>query len=149
EAQQPPRAGTTTSGSTSGTNTGSGTTAATTPAATPLTLDQIAALKGKTGWGEVFKQMQAQGLVQAKSLGQIVSHREHQLHAPGTAASSRTVVTAASGRTAGTSAPHGHSTDADEAHGKAGAGDDLHIASSAGSTSSSAVGTVHVAQGVS
>jgi len=41
---------------------------------TPLTLDEIAAKKqsGK-GWGEVFKSMQAQGLVQEKNLGQVVS----------------------------------------------------------------------------
>ena len=41
---------------------------------TPLTLDQIAALKlSGQGWGEVFKQMKAQGLTQAKNLGQVVS----------------------------------------------------------------------------
>ena len=41
---------------------------------TPLTLDEIAAKKqsGK-GWGEVFKGTQAQGLVQEKNLGQVVS----------------------------------------------------------------------------
>ena len=47
-------------------------------AATPLTLDQIAAKKkGHTGWGEVFKQMKAQGLVTDKNLGQAVSNFEH------------------------------------------------------------------------
>ena len=46
--------------------------------ATPLTLDQIAAKKkGHTGWGEVFKQMKAQGLVTDKNLGQAVSNFEH------------------------------------------------------------------------
>jgi hypothetical protein len=41
---------------------------------TPLTLDEIAAKKqGGQGWGEVFKGMQAQGLVQEKNLGQVVS----------------------------------------------------------------------------
>ena len=46
--------------------------------ATPLTLDQIAAKKkGHIGWGEVFKQMKAQGLVTDKNLGQAVSNFEH------------------------------------------------------------------------
>ena len=43
----------------------------------PLTLDQIAARKQHTGWGEVFKQMKAQGLVTDKNLGQAVSNFEH------------------------------------------------------------------------
>ncbi len=39
-----------------------------------LTLDQIAAMKrGHEGWGEVFKQMKAQGLLTQKDLGQVVS----------------------------------------------------------------------------
>ena len=45
-------------------------------AATPLTLDQIAAKKQHTGWGEIFKQMKAQGLVTDKNLGQVVSNFE-------------------------------------------------------------------------
>ena len=45
--------------------------------ATPLTLDQIAAKKRHTGWGEIFKQMKAQGLVTDKNLGQAVSNFEH------------------------------------------------------------------------
>jgi hypothetical protein len=44
---------------------------------TPLTLEQIAAKKKHTGWGEVFKQMKAQGLVTDKNLGQTVSNFEH------------------------------------------------------------------------
>jgi len=43
----------------------------------PLTLDQIAARKQHTGWGEVFKQMKAQGLVTDKNLGEAVSNFEH------------------------------------------------------------------------
>ena len=39
----------------------------------PRTLDQIAAMKGREGWGRVFKEMNADGLVQAKNLGQVVS----------------------------------------------------------------------------
>ena len=42
----------------------------------PLTLDQIAAKKSHTGWGEVFKQMKAQGLVTDKNLGEVVSSFE-------------------------------------------------------------------------
>src|SRR5437868_2468828 len=38
-----------------------------------MTLDQIAAMKGKEGWGRVFKDMKSDGLVQAKNLGQVVS----------------------------------------------------------------------------
>ena len=48
---------------------------------TPLTRNQIADLKKTEGWGKVFKQMKADGLVQAKNLGQVVSGYEHQLHA--------------------------------------------------------------------
>jgi len=45
---------------------------------TPLTLNQIAAKKkGHAGWGEVFKQMKAQGLVTDKNLGEAVSSFEH------------------------------------------------------------------------
>lgn len=44
---------------------------------TALTLDQIAAMKqGHEGWGEVFKQMKAQGLLTEKNLGQVVSSFE-------------------------------------------------------------------------
>lgn len=46
--------------------------------ATPLTRDQIAAKKKHTGWGEIFKQMKAQGLVTDKNLGQAVSSFEHR-----------------------------------------------------------------------
>ena len=52
--------------------------------ATPLTLDQIAAKKKHTGWGEIFKQMKAQGLVTDKNLGQAVSNFER--HHPDVAA---------------------------------------------------------------
>jgi len=38
-----------------------------------LTLDDIAVLnQSSQGWGEVFKYMQTQGLVQEKNLGQVV-----------------------------------------------------------------------------
>lgn len=38
-----------------------------------LTRDQIATMKGREGWGRVFKEMKADGLVQARNLGQVVS----------------------------------------------------------------------------
>jgi hypothetical protein len=43
-----------------------------------MTLDQIAAMKqGGQGWGQIFKEMKAQGLVSAKNLGQVVSASHH------------------------------------------------------------------------
>lgn len=54
--------------------TGSGGTTTT----QPLTLDEIAAKKQSgQGWGNVFKDLKAQGLVQEKNLGQVVS-RQHR-----------------------------------------------------------------------
>jgi len=60
--------------------------------ATPLTLNEIAAKKqsGK-GWGEVFKSMQAQGLVQEKNLGQVVSKYNHSTNGVVTTAAGRAV----------------------------------------------------------
>jgi hypothetical protein len=47
----------------------------------PLTLDEIATKKqGHEGWGEVFKDMKAQGLVAQKNLGQVVKSFESQHH---------------------------------------------------------------------
>jgi hypothetical protein len=55
---------------------------------TPLTLDEIATLKRSgTGWGQVFKQMKAQGLVTEKNLGQVVSRYNHASHSSGAAVS--------------------------------------------------------------
>lgn len=66
---------------------------------TPLTKNQIAGLKGTEGWGRVFKQMKADGLIQAKNLGQVVSARQHQLNAArrgsGTTAGTASATTAA------------------------------------------------------
>src|SRR5580765_932060 len=63
---------------------------------TPLTKDQIAGLKGTEGWGKVFKEMKADGLVQAKNLGQVVSANQHQLNASRRGAGGITAGTAAS-----------------------------------------------------
>ena len=49
-----------------------------------LTRDEIAAKKqGHEGWGEVFKDMKAQGLVTQKNLGQVVKSFESQHHESG------------------------------------------------------------------
>ena len=45
----------------------------TTASATPLTRDQIAAQRSLKGWNEVFKSMRAQGLLQEKTIGQVIS----------------------------------------------------------------------------
>ena len=60
---------------------------------TALTRDQIAGLKSTEGWGRVFKQMRAGGLIQARNLGQVVSHRNHLLHAATTNATGRSAST--------------------------------------------------------
>ncbi len=65
------------------TTTGTGTsgTGTTGPTSKTLTLDQIAAMKQSgQGWGEVFKQMKANGLVTEKNLGQVVSRYNHLHH---------------------------------------------------------------------
>jgi hypothetical protein len=66
----------------------------------PLSLNQIAALKGHEGWGNVFKQMQAQGLIHDKNLGQVVSGYEHHLHASTGEKGGTMVVTKGTGRSA-------------------------------------------------
>jgi hypothetical protein len=68
---------------------------------TPLTKDQIAGLRGTEGWGRVFKQMKADGLIRAKNLGQVVSAHQHELNAArrgGTASATTTARTGRGGR---------------------------------------------------
>ncbi len=60
-----------------------------------LSLDDIAAMKQHRGWGEIFKQMKEQGLVQEKNLGQVISHANQRAHS---GSSSGTTITSASGR---------------------------------------------------
>ena len=79
------------------TGAGTGTVGSSTGSSTPqpLTLDQIAQRKlDGQGWGVIFKDMKAQGLVTSKNLGQAVSafHPQHHMTNPGAA-------TTASGRT--------------------------------------------------
>jgi hypothetical protein len=82
EAQSAPTAGT----------TGGTAPSASAPAAKTLTLDEIAAQKSSgKGWGSIFKSMKAQGLIQDKNLGQVISRYNHQRSTSG-------VVTTASGR---------------------------------------------------
>src|SRR5947208_5307689 len=50
---------------------------------TKLTLDQIAQLRETEGWGKVFRQMKADGLIQARNLGHVVSGYERTLHSAG------------------------------------------------------------------
>jgi len=49
-----------------------------------LSKDQIATMKEGAGWGNVFRQMKADGLLSAKNLGQVVSAHEHALHSAST-----------------------------------------------------------------
>jgi hypothetical protein len=44
----------------------------------PLNLDQVAALRDRHGWAKAFKAMKAQGLIDAKSLAQLLSHAAHR-----------------------------------------------------------------------
>jgi hypothetical protein len=68
KTETPPAGTDTSAGSTTTTGTG------TTSTSENLTLDQIAGLKQSgQGWGQVFKAMQARGLVTEKNLGQVVS----------------------------------------------------------------------------
>ena len=117
-----------------------------TTATTPLTRDQIAALKGTTGWGHVFTQMRAQGLVQAKNLGQVISGYEHQTHGhQGAAAGDTVVVTNGSGRSSTLAATGNGSHQGDGLGGKHGDpstdadGSDM-VVTTAGGTSSSGTG---------
>ena len=63
---------------------------------TALTKDQIAGLRSTEGWGRVFKTMKADGLIQSRNLGQVVSSYQHSLRSSTASAASR------SGRTATT-----------------------------------------------
>lgn len=60
----------------------------------PKTLDEIAAMKQGTGWGQVFRRLQDQGLIEQGNLGQVISSSNRA------ARSSRgTLITTATGRT--------------------------------------------------
>ncbi len=78
------------------------------PGKPPLTLDQIAREKHHTGWGEVFKSMKAQGLIEAKNLGQVVSRYHHQHYSGVTTAANRPE------NAHGTTPGHGNDRDPDD-----------------------------------
>ena len=68
---------------------------------TPLTKNQIAGLKSTEGWGRVFRTMKADGLIQAKNLGQVVSGYNHSQRSSTTSTASRsTRITTTAGTTA-------------------------------------------------
>jgi hypothetical protein len=54
----------------------------------PLSLNQIADLKAGNSWAKVFKQMQTGGLVQAKTLGQVVEGYDRHRRSEGRSGSS-------------------------------------------------------------
>ena len=66
----------------------------------PLNLNQISALRQHEGWGEVFKQMQAEGLIHDKNLGHVVAAHEHSLRAAKGEKGGTLVVTKGTGRSA-------------------------------------------------
>ncbi len=94
---------------------------------TPMNLDQIAALKASGGWGQAFKEMRSDGLVQEKNLGAVVSGYERQVHGAGGTGHGEgpVMVTNAGGRTTASMSAGAHSEGAvahSEGHG-AGAGE--------------------------
>jgi hypothetical protein len=68
----------------------------------PRSLDDIAEMKqGGKGWGEVFKEMKSQGLVQDRNLGQAVSRQAvSQMSRGGGATAAPNEITTASSKTA-------------------------------------------------
>ena len=48
----------------------------------PWNLDDIAAARSETGWGNVFKQMRSEGLIEANNLGEVVSAHARATHRP-------------------------------------------------------------------
>ena len=70
------------------------TTSSTSTSLKPLSRDDIAAMKGHRGWGEIFKDLKAKGYYsEYKNLGQVVSRTHHQAKS-----SSGTTITSASGK---------------------------------------------------
>jgi hypothetical protein len=118
----------------------------------PLSLNQITALRQHEGWGNVFKEMQTQGLIHAKSLGQVVSAHERSLHATKGENGGTLVVTKGTGRSSVAGSLHdGQASrgrrDADGATGEGGnhstppdRGDAIAVANAAGSGRGAAIG---------
>jgi len=76
DAQKQPESSGGNASDTSATTDGGGTGTAETT--TPRSLDDIAAAKSGAGWGRVFKEMKAEGLIAEKNLGQVVSGANHR-----------------------------------------------------------------------
>lgn len=114
----------------------------------PLSLDQIAAMKQGTGWGQVFKQMKSEGLVgDAKNLGQVVSGHvmAHDTSTTTVATTSTsTGVTTASGRTVDPSGSHSATGSVGKTHGNSAHVSEAHVTTTAsGAGHSNAGGNVH------
>lgn len=63
-------------------------------AGTLLSRDEIAAMREKTGWGNIYRQLHEKGMVTEKNLGQAVSSYNHSVKAGG---SNYTVISTAGG----------------------------------------------------
>ena len=103
----------------------------------PLSLDQIAAMKQGTGWGQVFKQMKSEGLVgDAKNLGQVVSGHATANSSSTTSATTATTtaVTTANGRPVGAGGSHSSAGDGGQSHGNSAHVADAHATTAAGSS---------------
>src|SRR6266567_3828409 len=66
---------------------------------TALTKNQIAGLRSTEGWGRVFKTMKADGLIQSRNLGQVVSGYNHSLRSSTASAAGRSTTSTASAAT--------------------------------------------------
>ncbi len=96
----------------------------------PLSLDQIAGLKQSgRGWGVVYKDLQAKGLVTDKNLGQAVSRFNHEHKSTGP---SNVEITTGSGKTVSA----GRTGDAGSSRRSFSSDDDGHDSSSASARSS-------------
>jgi hypothetical protein len=105
----------------------------------PLSLNQIAALKEHDGWGNVFKQMQAKGLIHSKNLGRTsVAGSVHD----GSAADRRGASDAATGEGSSRGGA-GSVTDHDDTITVANASGGTHGSSNAGGSSTHGGATAH------
>ena len=66
---------------------------------TALTKSQIAGLRSTEGWGRVFKTMKADGLIQSRNLGQVVSGYNHSLRSSTASAARSSTTSSASAAT--------------------------------------------------
>jgi hypothetical protein len=76
------------------------------------TLDDIAAVRSETGWGQVFDRMQAEGRIEARNLGQVVSQYQHNNTTTIAAADSASTATVAAMNARGKKIAAQHAVDA-------------------------------------